>query len=125
MKTLKKWMAILVATVLSLGICVLATACKGNEDDKGNATAYTFQILDANGNGAEGYSIQLCAKTGTCYAPAKADASGNVTYNAAGFPGEGVYDIHVLDLNNKPIAFEGANETPANYNSNVIVITLK
>ena len=119
-------MSILVATVLSLGICALATACKDNEDGaNNNATAYTFQIVDANGNGAEGYAVQLCAKSGTCYNFVIADASGNVTYTPDGFPGEGVYDIHVLDAAKKQVTFDGEQETPATYNSNVIVLTLK
>ena len=66
-------------------------------------------------------SVQLCTideTTGTlgaCFAPVKADANGKVVYNPAGFPGAGVYEIHLLNASYQAVEFEGETKTTTTF----------
>ncbi len=88
MKKMKKFGSILMAGVLSLGLCALA-ACGDDDknDDKGeNATAYTVIVKDSEGNYVEGCKVGICVwddevndKT-TCYTPIASDANGKIVF---------------------------------------------
>lgn len=148
MKIFKKIAALCMAISLCAGVGAL-TACGGNSGDdsssveQSQASGYLFKVVNANGEAVTTFSydndgttvenpiaIQLCEDE-LCYNPCFVDANGQANYNAAtvsGFPGEGVYDIHIIGggkYGADNLEFEGPTQTPANYSSEYIVLTLK
>ena len=89
------------------------------------ATVYTFIVLNSDGTPAANVNVQLCVlgNSAACFMPMATDANGRVEYTFTGFPGEGEYEIHLLDAMYSPIEFTGPASTPATYA--VITLTLK
>ena len=142
MKTFKKIAALCMAISLCAGVGAFA-ACggdtgTGSASESSNpvsaetqtATGYLFKVVNADGTPADAsYAVQLCKGLEVCYNPAFLNAEGQATYNAttvAGFPGEGVFDIHVLGGEfMDSVEFDGPTQTPATYSTEYIVLTLK
>ena len=139
MKKFKKLAAICMAISFCVGVGAFAASCGGasnnsaaqsSSEDTQTATGYLFKVVKADGSAADSsYAVQLCKGLELCYNPCFLGADGQATYNSTtvqGFPGEGVYDIHVLGgdfMDN--VEFDGPTQTPANYSSEYIVLTLK
>lgn len=148
MKLLKK----LAIFISAIALCIGASACMGGDNASSSASAanssvesslsvessaavessqetpatvYTFIILNSDGTPATNVQVQLCVlgNSAACYMPISADANGVVEYNPAGFPGEGEYEIHLLDANYAPLEFNGPVSTPTIYST--ITLTLK
>lgn len=150
MKLFKKLAALCMAITLCAGVSAM-TACGGdNGGDSSSqqstgATAYLFKVVNADGSVATTYtfqkedgttvenpiSIQLCSGLEMCYNPCPVDENGCATYNTttvSGFPGAGVYDIHILGggaWGSDYIEFDGPAQTATEYSSEYIVLTLK
>ena len=152
MKILKKIAALCMAISLCVCVGVFAASCGGAGDSSATqsseapqtATGYLFKIVDKDGNAVTSYTcevagetvtnpiqVQLCQGTTMCFMPVALDDNGQAIYNATtamGFPGAGVYDIHILgggEFGTDNLEFEGATQTPANYSTEYIVLTLK
>ena len=129
MKFLKKLAVITMAFTLCFGAGAALTACGGGADNESSVeqtvTAYTFTVLNKDGSAAKDINVQLCVlgNAAACYMPMATDASGKVTYNPMGFPGEGEYEIHLFDLNMNALEFTGPVSTPTVYGE--ITLTLK
>lgn len=134
MKIFKKLAALCMAISLCLGVGALA-ACGGDGDNSSSVqqstdAGYLFKVVNADGSVATGdLEIALCQGTTLCYNTVRVDANGCVLYNAdtvQGFPGEGVYDIHIYsgELFDET-EFDGLKQTPATYSDEYIVLTLK
>ena len=113
MKLFKKLAGLCLALTFCAGLCAVAS-CGGSKDkdtDKdstpvtseqpGEATCYTITVLNADGTPAADASVQFCkvesdGSLGACYSPVSTDANGMCAYAPMGFPGEGVYEIHVI-----------------------------
>ena len=134
MRKFKKLLTLFVAAFLCFGLCAFAS-CDGDNSSPSESSpssnvettdAYVFTVLNADNTPATNVYIQLCTPDGTepyvCYAPVATDANGKATYNAAGFPGEGVWAIHVLGSTYNQLTFTGATQTPASYGA--ITLTL-
>lgn len=127
MKVFKKLAGLCLALTLCSGICAFA-AC--GESDPADSTptqstpvvkeGYKFKIVDKDGNPVQGYYVQLCDDIG-CKTSSATDANGEVVF--APSSGAGVYDIHVFTGSAQP-NHNGLTQTPAEYNSDVIVLTL-
>lgn len=89
------------------------------------ATAYTFIVLNADGTPAANVQVQLCmlGNSAACFMPMPTNENGIVEYTAMGFPGEGEYEIHLLDASYAPLEFNGPVSTPTVYST--ITLTLK
>jgi hypothetical protein len=141
MKLSKKILSLCMAAALCFGVGAL-TACGGNggssessSSNEQSASGYLFKVVTADGQAPEVgvYQIQLCKGVESCFMPIALDENGTAMINESvivGFPGAGVYDIHILgpELNEDgfPYAeYEGATVTPASYSSEYIVLTLK
>lgn len=138
MKLFKKLAALCMAISLCACVGVFAASCGGaggnseqsSSEQQQTATGYLFKVVNADGTpAASTYAVQLCKGLELCYTPAFLDAKGEAVYNSTaviGFPGEGVYDIHVLggDFMDS-VEFDGPTQTPANYSAEYIVLTLK
>ena len=117
MKTLKKFASIFMAAMMCFAMFVFASC----GDKKETYTAYEFTLVYENGEPAKDISVQLCTidkttgELGMCYMPVAADENGKVTYNPNGFPGAGVYEIHLLDSAMQAVEFEGETKTTAEY----------
>lgn len=137
MKLFKKIATLALALTLCAGIGAFAAACDNTGENSNSVTsevpsedgAYKFKIVNKDGSAATGYSIQLCSYKAdgvtleSCYQPVAADENGLVSYDCA--PSAAVYEIHVLDALNNSVEFTGETKTPAAYNTEAIVITLK
>ena len=135
MKIFKKIAALCMAISLCVGVGALTASCGGSSDSSSSeqtttATGYLFKVVNADGTAADTtYAVQLCKGDEMCFNPCFLDENGQANYNATtvtGFPGAGVYDIHVLGgefMDN--VEFDGAKQTPASYFSEYIVLTLK
>ena len=139
MNTITKLATLCMALFLSFGIM---SACGGNTSTESSspavsseassesssteaapATAYSIQLVDANGAPVSGYAIQLCKGTAACYAPCFTDANGMVSYNKA--PAPDAYDIHVWSSDMmQEYNYTGDHTTPAEYNTEAIVLVL-
>ena len=139
MKTITKLATLCMALFLSFGIM---SACGGNTSTESSspavsseassessstadatATAYSIQLVDANGAPLSGYAIQLCKGTAACYAPCLTDANGMVSYNKA--PAPDAYDIHVWSSDmTQEYDYTGEHTTPTEYNTEAIVLVL-
>ncbi|MBE7101084.1 MAG: hypothetical protein E7364_05680 [Clostridiales bacterium] len=114
MKLFKKLAGLCLALTFCAGLCAVAS-CGGSKDkdtDKdstpvtseqpGEATCYTVTVLNADGTPAADARVQFCkvesdGTLGACYSPVTTDANGMCEYkDVMGFPGEGVYEIHVI-----------------------------
>ena len=131
-----KFLKTLVLFTMALGLCFTAAACGGDTSETSSPQSsveqttegYTFIVLNADGTPAQNVNVQLCVlgNAAACYMPVATDANGKVTYNPAGFPGAGEYEIHLLsqDLSTPtPLAFDGPVSTPTVYGE--ITLTLK
>ena len=122
MKTLKKLANVFLAAMMCFAMFAFAS-CGGDKNKSTPPTAYEFTIVYENGGPATGVYVQLCTidektgELGMCYAPVYADSNskGKVTYNPNGFPGVGVYEIHLLGNDMQPLNFEGESMTKAKY----------
>lgn len=139
MKLFKK-LAILCATIsLCVGFSAFA-ACGGSKNNSAptytindvvpapsSDAGYYFKIVNADGTPAKDVKIQLCKGTEMCFEPIALDASGNALYNPNGFPGAGVYDIHVLggEWGDEQLSFDGVQTTPDAFPANYIILALK
>ncbi len=139
MSKIKKIISILASAVLCFATFAFV-ACGGGDDSSTPASpntessdtgsneeldCYVFNIVNAEGV----VYVQLCeyaadgVTLGTCYMPVQADENGKVEYTAMGFPGAGVYEIHLLDESYQAIAFEETNKkTPATYSEITLTI---
>ena len=121
MKHLKKFLTLFIAAFLCLGIFAFA-ACEGDDSTPETVTAYEFTVRNADDTPAAGVFVQLCqivnaetGELGACYDPVATDANGKVVYNPNNFPGESIYEIHLLDASYAPLSFTGEKKTPATY----------
>ena len=111
MKLFKKLAGLCLALTFCAGLCAVASC--GGSKDKGNdstpttseqpgeATSYTVIVLNADGTPAADARVQFCkvesnGTLGACYSPVSTDANGMCAYAPMGFPGEGLYEIHVI-----------------------------
>lgn len=112
MKLFKKLAGLCLALTFCAGLCAVAS-CGGSKDkgddstpttseQPGEATSYTVIVLNADGTPAADARVQFCkveldGTLGACYSPVTTDANGMCEYkDVMGFPGEGVYEIHVI-----------------------------
>lgn len=116
MKMFKKLAGLCLALTLCVGLGAIAS-CGGSskDDDKSTtseapapATKYEVTVLNADGTSATDVKVQFCAMNadgtlGACYAPVAVDANGVCAYSPMGFPGVGIYEIHVLDSLSQPL----------------------
>ena len=120
MKLFKKLAGLCLALTFCAGLCAVAS-CGGSKDkdtDKdstpvtseqpGEATCYTVTVLNADGTPATGVNVQFCivenGKIQACYGAVETDANGMCEYkDVMGFPGEGVYEIHVINKELKDV----------------------
>lgn len=135
MSKIKKLISLLAVATLCMGTLAF-TACGGDDsstpantntesgsESKEELDCYVFNIVNAEGT----VSVQLCTVNadgtlGTCYMPVQA-VNGKVEYNPNGFPGAGVYEIHLLDESYTAIEFEETNKkTPATYSEITLTI---
>lgn len=127
-KSSKKWQAISIGILVAIiGVIALLVGLSAGGNNKEPAptrnpyTAYEFTLVYENGDPATDISVQLCTidettgELGMCYMPVAADANGKLTYNPNGFPGAGVYEIHLLDSAMQAVEFEGETLTKAEY----------
>ena len=143
MKTFKTLAIFATALTLALSFGTFA-ACGGDKDNSSsnsssptesstietNENVYTFIVKNADGIAAQNVSVQLCTYKAdgvtidACYAPVAVDANGISVYEPqGGFPGAGIYEIHLLDDMNNAIEFDGPTQTTAEYGE--ITLTLK
>lgn len=129
MKKIKKFAAICLATICCFAVGACLTACGGKGDNSVSSeqptyTAYEFTVIGADGKPATGVSIQLCdiSNATVCYMPVAVDANGKAIYTPMGFPGEGVYEIHILK-GSEQVEFDGPTQTTNEYGA--ITLTLK
>lgn len=111
MKLFKKLAGLCLALTFCAGLCAVASC--GGSKDKGNdstpttseqpgvVTNYTVIVLNADGTPAADARVQFCkvesdGTLGACYSPVSTDANGMCAYAPMGFPGEGLYEIHVI-----------------------------
>lgn len=117
MNTLKKLASVFMATLLCFTLFSFV-GCGGKGE---TYTAYEFTVQYEDGSAASGVQVQLCAiengAVTTCYAPVATDEAGKAVYNPQGFPGAGLYEVHVL---NYEVVSE--DETPTKYSAMTIVI---
>ena len=117
MNTLKILASVFVAAMMCFAIFAFSSC----GDKKEPLTAYEFTLVYENGDPVTDLSVQLCTidettgELGMCYMPVAADANGKITYNPTGFPGAGVYEIHLLDGSMQAVEFEGETKTTAEY----------
>lgn len=118
MKLFKKLAGLCLALTFCAGLCAVAS-CGGSKDkgddsapvtseQPGEATSYTVTVLNADGTPATGVKVQFCVvkDDGTldgCYGAVSVDENGVCEYNPMGFPGEGVYEIHVINKELKDV----------------------
>ena len=121
MKLFKKLAGLCLALTFCAGLCAVAS-CGGSKDkdtDKDStpvtsengetsedvggseATCYTVTVLNADGTPATDVKVQFCIiendETQACYGAVSTDENGICEYkDVMGFPGEGVYEIHVI-----------------------------
>ncbi|MBQ3020435.1 MAG: hypothetical protein IJD77_07625 [Clostridia bacterium] len=113
MKLFKKLAGLCLALTFCAGLCAVAS-CGGKDKDTdkdstpvtseqpGEATCYTVTVLNVDGTPAADARVQFCkvesdGTLGACYSPVTTDANGMCEYkDVMGFPGEGVYEIHVI-----------------------------
>lgn len=113
MKLFKKLAGLCLALTFCASLCAVAS-CGGSKDkdtDKdstpvtseqpGETTCYTVTVLNADGTPATGVKVQFCiienGETQACYGAVSTDENGICEYkDVMGFPGEGVYEIHVI-----------------------------
>ena len=128
MRKIKKLATLALSLVIAFGFGAF-TACGGGDDTSSSssqteaATAYKFQVLNADTTPAVGVAVQLC-QDDACFAPAFANAEGIVTYN---FPNNqaGEYSVHVWSSDMATeYTFEGSATTSANYDGSVITLTI-
>lgn len=104
---------------------------KVNPDDvipvPDGAAGYYFKVINADGTPAKDVKVQLCVGLDLCYTPVAVDANGDVYYAPNGFPGAGVYDVHVLggEWGDEQMSFDGVTQTPDAYPANYIILALK
>ncbi len=111
MKLFKKLAGLCLALTFCAGLCAVASC--GGSKDKGNDSTpttseqpgvvsnYTVIVLNADGTPAADARVQFCkvesdGTLGACYSPVSTDANGMCAYAPMGFPGEGLYEIHVI-----------------------------
>lgn len=111
MKLFKKLAGLCLALTFCAGLCAVASC--GGSKDKNNDSApvtseqpgvvsnYTVIVLNADGTPATGVKVQFCiienGETQACYGAVSTDENGICEYkDVMGFPGEGVYEIHVI-----------------------------
>lgn len=141
MKTFKKLAIFATALTLAFSFGAFAACGGGDKDNSSNSSptesstptenvnenAYTFIVKNADGSAAQNVSVQLCTYNATynaCYAPVAVDANGISVYEPqSGFPGAGIYEIHLLDDMNNQVEFDGPTQTTAEYGE--ITLTLK
>ena len=81
MKNVKKFLSILAASILALGVMFIS-ACGDN------ATAYTVYVKDESGNAISGVQIGICiydettGEKSTCLPPKASDENGKVVLEA-------------------------------------------
>ena len=111
MKLFKKLAGLCLALTFCAGLCAVAS-CGGSKDkgddstpttseQPGVVTNYTVIVLNADGTPAADARVQFCkvesdGTLGACYSPVSTDANGMCAYAPMGFPGEGLYEIHVI-----------------------------
>ena len=111
MKLFKKLAGLCLALTFCAGLCAVAS-CGGSKDkgddstpttseQPGVVTNYTVIVLNADGTPAADARVQFCkvesdGTLGACYSPVTTDANGMCAYAPMGFPGEGLYEIHVI-----------------------------
>lgn len=111
MKLFKKLAGLCLALTFCAGLCAVAS-CGGSKDkgddstpttseQPGVVTNYTVIVLNADGTPAADAKVQFCkvesdGTLGACYSPVSTDANGMCAYAPMGFPGEGLYEIHVI-----------------------------
>ncbi len=121
MKFFKKLATLFVTLALCFGFGATVAACgdKGG-DDKG----YTFVVLTADGDPAEGYYIQLCYTSGTCIESwPETDENGKAFFALKDTSVS--YTLHVYDGNPTSTGeekdFTGLHTIPANYEGEIQV----
>ena len=125
MKTMQKWTSVFFAMIMCFAMFAFSS-CGGSKEK--TYTAYEITVLYENGKPATDVYVQLCTidettgELGMCYQPAKVDAKGKIEYSPAGFPGAGVYEIHVLDANYQAVEVEGETITKAVYGAYTVTI---
>ena len=112
MKLFKKLAGLCLALTFCAGLCAVAS-CGGSKDkdtdndstpvtseQPGVVSNYTVIVLNADGTPATDVKVQFCiienGETQACYGAVSTDANGMCAYAPMGFPGEGVYEIHVI-----------------------------
>ena len=124
MNTMKKLASVFFAVIMCFAMFAF-TSCGDKEK---TYTAYEFTVVYENGDPATDISVQLCTideatgALGSCFQPVKADANGKVVYSPAGFPGAGVYEIHLLDASYQAVEFEGETKTTSTFASFTLTI---
>lgn len=127
MNTMKKLASVFFAVIMCFAMFAFAS-CGGDKNEGTTYTAYEFTVVYENGDPAADISVQLCTideatgALGSCFQPVKADANGKVVYNPAGFPGAGVYEIHLLDASYQAVEFEGETKTTSTFASFTLTI---
>lgn len=121
---------LVVAIALSIALPIALSSKNNNgsnnsvSSEQPTYTAYEFTVIGADGKPATGVSIQLCdiSNATVCYMPVAVDANGKAIYTPMGFPGEGVYEIHILK-GSEQVEFDGPTQTTNEYGA--ITLTLK
>ena len=117
-----------IAIVLAIVLPIALGGSNNSQDKAPSYTAYEFTLVYENGDPATDISVQLCTideatgALGSCFQPVKADANGKVVYSPAGFPGAGVYEIHLLDASYQAVEFEGETKTTSTFASFTLTI---
>ena len=129
MKLFKKLAGACLALTLCFGAFGLV-AC-GEKEDNGftpQENAYNFQVLNAEGEGVEGYKVLICLTGGACSPLMATDADGYVAISGVNLPvanTAGEYEIHVMAPTPAGyLDYEGAEMTPAAFSTEIITLTL-
>ena len=129
MTKIKKFWIALITAILCLATFAFAGCNKGGGNTDGgdvfdDTTSYVFVIEDQDGNPLSGYKVILCRPGSNCYNPSQAsNANGKLTGYAPN--GAEVCDIHLIyGTSSKYLSYEGPTQTPANYCTITLVVTL-
>ena len=134
MKMFKKLAGLCLALTLCAGLGAIAS-CGGSSKDGDTSTSeapapatnYEVTVLNADGTSATDVKVQFCAvnadgSLGMCYMPVAVDANGVCSYIPMGFPGVGVYEIHVLDSANQQLSLTEHVVTEATFGAYTVTL---
>lgn len=148
MKLFKKLAGLCLALTFCAGLCAVASCGGSSKDDDStpvtseevggseNGTSeapgvysnYTVIVLNADGTPATDVRVQFCyvqedGTLGGCLSPVAVDSNGICEYNPMGFPGVGVYEIHVLPVGSStPLAVQADVRTEAAFGTYTVTL---